>query len=105
MEFEQAAYGIIALQTVLPLLLKAGLSADLIAEKLSINPRKLLGLPISTINVDENANFTIYHPTKEWAYTAQTNASKSNNSPLLGTTLTGKVQLVYNNNQFENYEQ
>jgi len=103
-EFEQSAYGIIALQTALPLLLLAGLSADLIAEKLSIHPRKLLGLPISSINLDEVANFTVYHPTKEWVFDRQTNASKSNNSPLLGKTLTGKVQLVYNNKQFEIYE-
>lgn len=104
-EFEQAAYGIIALQTALPLLLKAGLSADLIAEKLAINPRKILGLAISTIKVGEKANFTIYHPTKEWAFNTQSNASKSNNSPLLGKTLIGKVQLVYNNKQIQTYEQ
>jgi dihydroorotase len=103
-EFEHAAYGIIALQTALPLLLQAGLSADLIADKLSISPRKLLGLPISIINIGEDANFTVYHPTKEWAFNQQTNASKSSNSPLMGTTLTGKVQLVYNNKQFETYE-
>ncbi|MES2652944.1 MAG: dihydroorotase [Bacteroidota bacterium] len=102
-EFEHAAYGIIALQTALPLLLQAGLSADLIAEKLAINPRKLLGLPIPTVKVGETANFVIYHPKKEWTFDSKTNASKSNNSPLLGKTLTGKVQLVYNNNQFQTY--
>ncbi len=102
-EFEQAAYGIIALQTALPLLLQAGLSSDLIVEKLSVNPRKLLGLKTASINVGEKANFTVYHPTKEWVYDASTNISKSNNSPLLGKTLKGKVQLVYNNNQFEIY--
>ena len=103
-EFEQAAYGIIALQTALPLLLSAGLSVDLIAEKLSINPRKILGLPVAIINVGEEANFTIYHPTKEWVFDTKTNASKSNNSPLLGKILIGKVQLVYNNKQYQTYE-
>ncbi|MGF1923359.1 MAG: dihydroorotase [Bacteroidia bacterium] len=104
-EFEHASYGIIALQTVLPFLVKAGLSADTIAEKLAINPRKLLGLPIPAIKVGEVANFVIYDPSKQWSFNATTNHSKSNNSPLYGKTLTGKVQLVYNNNQFENYEQ
>ena len=103
-EFEHAAYGIIALQTALPLLVQAGLSADLIAEKLAINPRKILGLVVPRINVEEDANFSIYHPTKEWVFNAQTNASKSNNSPLLGKNLIGKVQLVYNNKQFQTYE-
>lgn len=103
-EFEIAAYGIIALQSVLPLLLQARLSAGLIAEKLAINPRKLLKLAVPIIKVGEVANFTVYHPEKEWAYNSTSNLSKSNNSPLLGKTLTGKVQLVYNNKQFQVYE-
>ncbi len=103
-EFEIAAYGIIALQTVLPLLLQAGLEPALITEKLAINPRKLLSLPVPSIKEGEAANFTVYHPTQEWSYTTANNFSKSNNSPLLGKTLKGKIQLVYNNNQFQTYE-
>jgi dihydroorotase len=102
-EFEIAAFGIIALQTVLPLLLKAGLSAELIAEKLSVNPRRLLGLPIPNIAEGEVANFTAYHPTESWTYNLENNHSKSANSPLLNKTLTGKVKLVYNNKQLETY--
>jgi len=103
-EFEIASYGIIALQTVLPLLLQAGLEATLITEKLAINPRKVLNLPIPTVKVGEEANFTIYDPSKEWVFNAATNASKSSNSPLFGKTLKGKVQLTYNNKQFQKYE-
>jgi len=103
-EFEIAAYGIIALQTVLPLLLQAGLDAATIAEKLSINPRQLLKLPVPTVKVGTEANFTIYHPTQKWEYNSANNASKSNNSPLLGKTLIGKVQLIYNNKQYQVYE-
>ncbi|RZL34807.1 MAG: dihydroorotase [Pedobacter sp.] len=104
-ELEIAAFGIIALQTVLPLLIKAGLDAALIAEKLAVNPRKLLNLPIPTLKVGEKANFTIYNPTQEWEYNSSNNFSKSSNSPLLGKTLKGKVNLVYNNNQYQKYEQ
>jgi dihydroorotase len=103
-EFEIASFGIIALQTVLPLVLEAGLDVNLIVEKLAINPRKLLNLPIPTIKIGEEANFTVYHPSKEWNYTTANNESKSNNSPLLGKTLKGKVELVYNNKQFQKYE-
>jgi dihydroorotase len=102
-EFEIAAYGIIALQTVLPLLVKAGLDATLIADKLSLAPRKLLNLPVPAIAVGEEANFTLFNTTEKWVYTNQNNFSKSRNTPLLGQTLTGKVQLVYNNNQFQVY--
>lgn len=103
-EFEIAAYGIIALQTVLPLLLKAGLDANIITEKLAINPRKILNLPIPTLAIGADANFTVYQPTAQWLYNAQSNYSKSSNSPLLGKTLTGKVQLVYNNKKYQVYE-
>ncbi|SFG89629.1 dihydroorotase [Pedobacter insulae] len=103
-EFEQASYGIITLQTALPLLLVAGLSPGMIAEKLSINPRNLLGLKVPSINIGEIANLTAYHPEEEWLFDATTNESRSNNSPLLGKSLKGKVKLVYNNNQFQKYE-
>jgi dihydroorotase len=102
-EFEIASYGIIALQTVLPLLIKAGLDAGQIAEKLSLNPRKLLNLPVPVIAENTEANFTVYHPTKEWEYNTTNNQSKSANSPLLNKKLTGKVQLVYNNKQLQAY--
>ncbi|GGI23906.1 dihydroorotase [Pedobacter mendelii] len=100
-EFEIAHYGIIALQTVLPLLIKAGLDANLIAEKLSINPRKLLNLNIPLIEEGAVANFTIFNPNEKWLYSAESNHSKSANSPLLGAELTGKVTLVFNNNQYQ----
>ncbi|MBT2564067.1 dihydroorotase [Pedobacter sp. ISL-68] len=99
-EFEIAHYGIIALQTVLPLLLKAGLDIALIVEKLVINPRKLLNLAIPVIEEGAEANFTVLNTAEKWLYNAASNYSKSANSPLLGTELTGKVKLVYNNNQY-----
>jgi dihydroorotase len=102
-EFEIAAFGIVALQTVLPLVLKAGLSAELIAEKLAVNPRKLLGLAIPRIEVGAVANFTVYNATETWTYNLENNYSKSANSPLLNKTLTGKVKLVYNNKQLQSY--
>ena len=103
-EFEIASFGIIALQTVLPFLLQAGLDSALIAEKLAINPRKLLNLQVPTIKVGADANFVGYSSTKEWTYNSSTNFSKSNNSPLMGAILKGKVQIVYNNKQYQVYE-
>lgn len=102
-EFEIAAYGMIALQTVLPLLLKAGLDAGQIAEKLAINPRTVLGIVAPVIEKGGEANFTIYDPTEEWLYDAASNLSKSANSPLLNKKLTGKVKLVYHNKQLQSY--
>jgi len=99
-EFEIAHYGIIALQTVLPLLLQAGLDTALIVEKLAIAPRKLLKLDVPQIEVGQAANFTAFNPTQEWRFDSETNQSKSANSPLFNTTLKGKVGLVYNHKQY-----
>ena len=102
-EFEIAHYGIIALQTVLPLLLQAGLDPALIVEKLAIAPRNLLKLEVPQIEVGQAANFTAFNPTQKWRFDSETNQSKSANSPLFNTTLKGKVTLVYNNKQYKLY--
>ena len=102
-EFEIAAFGILGLQTALPLLIKAGLDAQQIAEKLAVAPRRILKLEIPTIEAGQPANFTLYQPKTTWEYNDKTNLSKSRNSPLMNQTLTGKVMLVYNNNQFQVY--
>lgn len=98
-EFEIAHYGIIALQTVLPLLIQAGLPPELIVEKLSVNPRKLLSLAVPIIKKGEKANFVLFNIDGEWNFDRKSNKSKSSNSPLMGSKLTGKVLLVANNNQ------
>lgn len=102
-EFGMAAYGIIALQTALPLLVKAGLTATQIADKLAIAPRRILNLPLPVIEEGKQANFTLFNTDQQWLYNASNNPSKSSNSPLLNQTLTGKVMLVYNNNKYQVY--
>ncbi|MEE1885941.1 dihydroorotase [Pedobacter flavus] len=103
-EFEVAAYGMIGLQTVLPILLKAGLSYELIAEKLGKSPRKILKLETSSINLDSKANFVLYQPDKKWLYDTSNNYSKSSNSPFLNQELTGKVIATYHQKQLKRYE-
>ena len=103
-EFEIAEFGIITLQTVLPLLLKAGLPLPLIIEKLAIAPRKLLKLNVPKIEVGELANFCVFNVSKDWTFNFITNKSKSTNSPLFNTVLTGMVRLICNNNQYEIYK-
>jgi len=103
-EFEIASFGIIGLQTVLPLALKAGLSPEAIVEKLAINPRKILNLPIPGFEEGEEANLVLFDSNEDWVFDASTNKSKSSNSPFLKTTLKGKVLLACNNGQvFNNF--
>ncbi|WP_129714538.1 dihydroorotase family protein [Pedobacter sp. SYP-B3415] len=98
-EFEIAHYGIIALQTVLPLLVKAGLKAEEIVRCLAIGPRNVLGLDVPAIAAGTKASLTLFNTTEKWTYNEDNNYSLSVNSPLLGQELQGRVQLVINNNQ------
>ncbi len=97
-EFEIAKFGIIGLQTTLPLLYKAGLTEEEIVEKLSENPRSVLGLKTPTIAEGETANVVLFDDS-EWTYTKENNFSKSANTPFLNQNLKGKVWLTCNNNQ------
>ncbi|WP_208394739.1 dihydroorotase [Mucilaginibacter gilvus] len=101
-EFEVAEYGIIGLQTAFSLAIKAGLAVELIVEKLAINPRKILNVPIPTLAEGEKANLVLLDTEAEWEYSRSANLSKSYNSPFLGHNLKGKVLLTCNNNQTSN---
>ena len=98
-EFEIAAFGITGMQTVLPLALQAGLTVDLIVQKLAAGPRQILKLKIPVLSIGNPANLVIYDADTEWEYTRENNLSKSYNSPFIGKTLKGKVHFTINNNQ------
>lgn len=101
-EFEIASFGIIGLQTVLPLLIKAGLSPEIIVEKLAISPRKVLNLPIPMFEEGEFANLVLFDADSEWVLNSDTNKSKSSNSPFFNSELKGKVLLAVNQGQLLN---
>jgi dihydroorotase len=99
-EFEKAEFGITGLQTVLPLVLMADLSPELIVEKLSVNPRQILNIPQPELTIGANANLILFNPDESWIFDKQTNRSKANNSPYFNTQLKGKVNLLINKNQY-----
>jgi dihydroorotase len=98
-EFEIAEFGIIALQTVLPIALKAGLDLATIVQKLVVAPREILNLEIPIIAEAEPANLVIFDTDTEWEYNLKNNRSKSYNSPFIGEVLKGRIVLTINNNQ------
>ena len=99
-EFHIAKNGIIGLQTVLPFLLKAGLTEEQIVDKLVIGSRRVLGLEIPKIQKGEKANLVVFNPDEKWTFDERSNKSKCKNSPVFGTELIGKVKLTVNNGQF-----
>ncbi|MFD0793693.1 dihydroorotase family protein [Mucilaginibacter litoreus] len=98
-EFEVAEYGMIAFQTTLALCLQAGLPAELLVEKLAVNPRKILNVDAAAITEGAVANLVVFSVNTNWDYTKDKNYSKSYNSPFIGQNLKGKVLLTCNNNQ------
>ncbi|MBX2962207.1 MAG: dihydroorotase [Cyclobacteriaceae bacterium] len=99
LEFDHADAGIISLQTFAANLVSLSKHVDwsTLLEKVTVAPRKVLGLEVSSIDVDVKANLTLLDPARTWLYDEKANLSKAKNSPWLGQTLTGKVVAVFNN--------
>lgn len=94
LEFDLADFGIIGLETAFSCLCTHcpdGISIGTIIEKLTANPRRLLQLEQSTIEVGEVAKLTLFDPNARWTFERQHIQSKSKNSPFIGTEFTGKV--------------
>ena len=98
-EFEVAEFGMISLQTAFATALEAGLSMEMIIEKMAINPRKILNVEVPVIAEGQEANLVVLDKGAEWVYDKSNNKSKSYNSPFIGKKLKGSVLLTYNNNK------
>jgi len=104
MEFIYAPNGILGLETQIglactELLHKKHLTLEQLVEKLAINPRKILNLPVPKIAEGEKANLTIFDPNEIWTVDISKFKSKSKNSPFDKRLLTGKSVSVINNSQ------
>ncbi len=100
-EFQYAPNGIVGFETTVglafsELVKKNKISLEELVLKLSINPRKILNLPIPQFNEGEIANFTILDPNQVWTVDISKFKSKSKNSPFDKKLLTGKSVAVIN---------
>jgi dihydroorotase len=80
--------------------LEAEISIPQLVQKISIAPRKMLGIAIPAIKVGETADLTLFDPGADWTYSLQNLQSKSKNSPFLNKTLKGRVLGIVNGNQW-----
>ena len=102
-EFDNAAFGILGLETLFGLLgkhISSDLSLSEIIEKISTNPRKIALKEELKIEEGEKANITLFNPKVEWEVIKSDIKSKSINTPFIGEKLKGKAVAIYNNNQF-----
>ncbi|RDV81676.1 dihydroorotase [Ammonifex thiophilus] len=93
-EFDQAPFGISGLETAIALVFtelvhKGVLDLPQAAAKLSLNPRRLLGLPGGVLAEGEPAELTLIDPEREEEVDPATFASKGRNTPFAGWRLKG----------------
>ncbi len=101
-EFPYAQFGAIGLETVYAVCktyLGDWLSDELFVEKTAINPRKILGLPLPSLEVGQPAELAVFSPAQQWVYRRENGYSRSHNSPLFDRPFTGKVLAVVNRDQ------
>ncbi|MHB1686587.1 MAG: dihydroorotase [Ignavibacteriaceae bacterium] len=100
-EFEHAPNGITGLETQVGLTLtelyhKKIITLEQLVEKMSINPRKILNIPVPKFETGQPANFTILDLNEIWTVDISRSKSKSKNSPFDKRLLTGKAVGVIN---------
>jgi dihydroorotase len=111
MEFDRAPFGIVGLETAVPLvfdrLVHAGrISLARMIELLSVNPARVLNIPGGTLTEGAPADITVLAPDVPMTISAQALRSKSRNTPFDGWQLRGGVaativggRVVYRNEQ------
>lgn len=100
LEFDQAEFGIIGLETVFASTITHNRALPLaqLIDKLATRPRHILRLPALSIAEGQPASLTLFDPTGTWTYNRT--HSKSKNSPFLGQTFTGRVIGTVHRGQF-----
>ena len=94
-EYENAPFGMLGLQTTLPLIMKQLVDRKILTlseavEKLTSNPAKILNLKKGKIKVGEDADLTIINTKKQWQFKLEDIKSLSQNSPFIGWNFKGK---------------
>jgi len=94
LEFDKAAFGIIGLETALPLTLalvtEGVLSLPAAIKKMSLNPASVLGVNGGTIDEGGAADLAIVDPDHKYVLKTDDIQSKSKNTPFIGKTLKGR---------------
>ncbi|HSZ81093.1 MAG TPA: dihydroorotase [Polyangia bacterium] len=97
-EFEQAAFGVIGLETAIPLVLDlvrtAGLSPSDFVRRVSTGPAAAFGLRGGTLAEGRLADVTVIDPGTTWTCKPAGLRSRSRNTPFAGRALQGRAALT-----------
>ena len=95
-EFDIAPFGIVGLETALPLSLKLVedkiLTISQVIEKLTINPANIVNSDKGTLKKNKVADITIYDPKEEYLIDKNNFYSKGKNTPFQDWKVRGKVK-------------
>jgi dihydroorotase len=98
LEFDKAAFGMIGLETALPLtlqLVKEGiLSLPDAVRKLTTGSASVLGIPGGVLVEGSEADLVVIDPDCEYVLSEKDILSKSKNTPFIGKTMTGRTVLT-----------
>jgi dihydroorotase len=96
-EFDQAPFGILGLETELGLFLdilvhkRKVISLPRLIEMYTVNPARLLGLETGTLAPGAPGDVTVLDPDLEWTVDKNTSASLSRNNPFHGWEIKGRA--------------
>jgi len=93
-EYDQAEFGMVGLETAFPLyyakVLKNHWDLSRMVAAMTLNPAKILGLKKGTLQVGADADISIFDPLKEWIVDKALFQSKSQNTPFHTWKMRGK---------------
>lgn len=95
-DFQEAPFGIIGLETALPLFIQALIEPNILdwptlVAMLSTRPARLLNIPGGTLAAGAPADVTLIDPDAEWTIDAGAMRSKSRNTPFHGRRVRGRA--------------
>lgn len=104
-EFDSAPFGMIGLETtvgaVMTMLYHGNvLKMQDLVRLLSVNPRKILGIPVPEFNLGARADITIIDPDYEWVVEPDKFKSKSRNTGFKGMKFKGSAVGIVNGERF-----
>jgi dihydroorotase len=94
--FSSAAYGVVGLETLLPLSLELYHNRHLgllqLIQRLTWNPARILGLPVGRLAPGAPADLVLFDPDVSWRISTDEFRSKSKNAPFDGRPVQGRVR-------------
>jgi len=94
--FSSAAYGVVGLETLLPLSLELYHNGHLglleVIRHLTWNPARILGLPVGRLAPGVPADLLLFDPDVSWRISTDDFRSKSKNAPFDGRPVQGRVR-------------